>query len=304
MLIVSSQFAIPQGYRFLPTKQEIFQFYLKPAINGEPLSCNILTECEIYGEDKEPWKLFNKAVTNSFWVFTKLKKKNKSRIDRTAGCGCWHGRNIKEVKDESGNILGFDKYFSFTCKKRNTSSQDHANGNWIMHEYSLREDGLSEFVICEIKNKDSAVGLGHQEDGGKPKNKKHKTLEVNDEDMSFPSIKKVCVEGNLNQANIDPSNEELSYQESHHPNMLLSEISTSSPNVTDASVCIGPEEVNHDPNKLQTSSPEGDQKLGQPDLIEDSIYLDLDSFEELKCEPMAPIRNDWGVDGIGLEDFF
>ncbi|XP_022722148.1 NAC domain-containing protein 83-like [Durio zibethinus] len=200
MLIVSSEFATPPGFRFLPTKEEIFVYYLRPAINGEPLSCNILTEGDIYGENKEPWNLFNKDEKKSFWVFTKLKKKSKSRIDRTAGCGCWLGRNTKEVRNASGQLLGLDKYFTFTCKKDKSSQ---GNGNWIMHEYSLMDEGFSDYVICEIKNKDVA---DRGEDEEEPKNKKRKSLEVNDEEASASTMKRVFVDhqGNLNERHPEP----------------------------------------------------------------------------------------------------
>ncbi|XWS22205.1 hypothetical protein CRYUN_Cryun29cG0014200 [Craigia yunnanensis] len=186
MLIYSPQFSIPCGYRFFPNKEEIFRCYLRPAINGEPLSSSIVVESEIYGENREPWNIFDKEARNSFWGFTKLKKKSKSRIDITAGCGRWLGRNSKELKNAGGQLLGFEKYFTFSCKKDKSISQN--NGNWIMHEFSLNEEGLTDYVVCEIKNKD-VVGLGYREDEVEPKNKKRKTLEVNDEDMSVPTTK-------------------------------------------------------------------------------------------------------------------
>ncbi|XWS52563.1 hypothetical protein CRYUN_Cryun11dG0081700 [Craigia yunnanensis] len=99
MLIVSPQFLLAHDYSFYPSKEEILQFYLPPAINGEPLPSNALIEREIYGENKEPWNVFDKDNKMLFWVFAKLKK-SKARIDRTAGSGTWLGRSIKEVKDE------------------------------------------------------------------------------------------------------------------------------------------------------------------------------------------------------------
>ncbi|XP_022722149.1 NAC domain-containing protein 72-like [Durio zibethinus] len=195
MLIVLSEFSTPRGFRFLPTKEEISVYHLRPAINGETLSCNILIEGEIYGEKKVPWNLFNKDDNKSFWVFTKLKKKSKSSIDRTTGCGCWLGRNTKEVKNASGQLLGLDKYLTFTCKK---DKSNQCNGNWIMHEFSLMDEGLSDYVISEIKNKDVA-NCGKDEE--EPKNKKRKSLEVNDEESSAPTIKRAFVDhqGSLNE---------------------------------------------------------------------------------------------------------
>ncbi|XVF37675.1 hypothetical protein REPUB_Repub20aG0030000 [Reevesia pubescens] len=198
MLNLSSEFNIPHGYRFDPTKEDIFCFYLPAAIHGEPVPCDALIELDIYGgENKEPWKIFDKDAKKTFWVFTKLKKKSKSRIDRTAGDGCWLSRSIKEVKDAHGQLLGFDKYFTFICKNCKLSQ---GNGHWIMHEFSLKDESSDEssnnYVICEIKNKD-VVGL-YQVEQVESNNKKRKKLDLYDEDMPVSVIKKVS-DKNYNQ---------------------------------------------------------------------------------------------------------
>ncbi|XVE81030.1 hypothetical protein DITRI_Ditri15bG0030200 [Diplodiscus trichospermus] len=73
------------GVRFSPKAKEIFDFYLRPAIHGEPMPYDVVVQREIYGENMEPWKIFdNKDAKEPSWVFTKLKKKDK-RIDRTVG---------------------------------------------------------------------------------------------------------------------------------------------------------------------------------------------------------------------------
>ncbi|XWS73807.1 hypothetical protein CRYUN_Cryun02cG0160900 [Craigia yunnanensis] len=234
MLIASPPFSVPPGHRFCPTKTEILCTYLRPAINGELLPYNTLIEREIYGENKEPWNVFDKDKQCSFWVFTKLKKKSKSRIDRTAGSGTWLGRSIKEVKDERDQLLGFDKYFTFTCKKN--QSNRGRDGNWIMHEFSLSDQDLSDYVICEIKNK-NAVGSDDDQDYPTEEveaiNQKQKALElVNDEEMSVPTVKKNCVDRrNINQGNAEwngstlTTNQEifreLDGQENHDPNKQL-----------------------------------------------------------------------------------
>ncbi|XP_022754217.1 NAC domain-containing protein 68-like [Durio zibethinus] len=214
MLIVSPlPFPLAPGFRFRPTKKEILCFYLPQAISGEPLvlPCNTLIEREIYGDNREPWNIFDKDHNDSFWVFSKLKKKSKSRIDRTAGSGTWLARSTKEVKDESGQLLGFEKYFTFIRKKDQSSRG--INGNWIMHEFSLSDQGLSDYVICEIKNKDAmavavavAVGSDHGQNNSTAKaeavyQKRKALVLVNDEEMSVPTSKKICIDdqSNLNQ---------------------------------------------------------------------------------------------------------
>ncbi|XVF05058.1 hypothetical protein REPUB_Repub05bG0138500 [Reevesia pubescens] len=112
---------------------------------------------------------FEKDKRCSFWVFTKLKKKSKLRIDRTAGSGTWLGRSVKEVKDESG---------------------------------------LSDYVICEIKNQ-NAVGPDDDQDQDnstvelETMNKKRKAAE--EKSSVDQTVKKTCVgeSYNLNQGNAD-----------------------------------------------------------------------------------------------------
>ncbi|XWS09355.1 hypothetical protein CRYUN_Cryun40dG0078100 [Craigia yunnanensis] len=250
MLIVSSEFSIPDCYRFCPSREQILCRYLKPAVNGEPLSSGILIEVDIYGDNREPWNIFNKDEKQSFWVFTKLKKKSKSRFDRIAGCGCWLGRNIKEIKDAS------DK------------SSCQGNGHWIMHEFSLKDEGLSDYVICEIRNRDAGVSFDHQEDEVESRNKKRKSIDISDEEISVPSMKKVCGD----------------HQETLHPNRLQTMIS--SPDFGDY---VRPEEpssavTNYQqqnsgelPNRMQTminnSSPYFDDFIGPQDIL-----LDVDGI--------------------------
>ncbi|PPS06237.1 hypothetical protein GOBAR_AA14417 [Gossypium barbadense] len=150
------QLQIPLGFLFLPTKEEILCDYLKPIIKGDPIPSGVLKARHIYGANREPWNIFDQDLLESFWVLTKLKKKSKSRIERTAGDGCWFQQFAKEVKSkDGGEVIGFDKYFTYTSKKKKKS-----NGQWIMHEFSLKDQeavGLSNLVIFEIKNKDAAV---------------------------------------------------------------------------------------------------------------------------------------------------
>ncbi|PPD66968.1 hypothetical protein GOBAR_DD36155 [Gossypium barbadense] len=178
MSTVRSQLQIPIGFRFLPTKEEILCDYLKPIIKGYPIHSGVMM---IYGANREPWNIFDQDSAKALRVITKLKKRSKSRIERTAGDGCWLQQYVKEVKNEDGGeVIGFDKYFTFTSKK-----SEKSNGQWIMHEYSLKDQeaasaGLSDSVICEIKNKDAAVvSSDYEESEGEIKeNKKRKLMEV------------------------------------------------------------------------------------------------------------------------------
>lgn len=50
-----------------------------------------------------------------------------------------------------GKVIGYDKYFTYASNKGKKS-----NGQWIMHEFSLKEQeatGSTDFVICELRIK-------------------------------------------------------------------------------------------------------------------------------------------------------
>ncbi|OMO74961.1 No apical meristem (NAM) protein [Corchorus olitorius] len=144
-----SAVSIAIGFRFHPTKEEVVISYLRPAIHGDPLPADVLLKIDIYGDKREPWNLFDKNSESSFWVFTKLKKRNASMIDRVGGCGSWVIQNCHEIrKSHDGKLLGYDKYLRFECKNgKSKRTRGNNNGNWTMHEFSLADKGLSEYVI-------------------------------------------------------------------------------------------------------------------------------------------------------------
>ncbi|KAG4181280.1 hypothetical protein ERO13_A10G216866v2, partial [Gossypium hirsutum] len=169
---------IPVGFRFLPTKEEIICDYLQPFIKGDPIPSGVMKSWILWRKSRA-LEYFRPRFGRVSLGYHELKKKSKSRIERTAGDGCWLQQYIKEVKNsDGGEVIGYDKYFKYSRKKNQKS-----NGQWIMHEFSLKDQealGLSDFVICEIKNKDAAVVSPDYEEceGEINKNKKRKLMEV------------------------------------------------------------------------------------------------------------------------------
>jgi hypothetical protein len=140
-------FVMP-GFRFLPTVEEIFMF-LRMKAKGEPLPHDEVGESDIYG-NREPWVLFDPTVKKQFFVFTKLKKKSKSRMDRVAGCGTWKIEHTQEVRDHKTNkVIGLEKSFVFKYTKNKAKGTDR-NGHWIMKEFSLRDYSKVEDVSIYI----------------------------------------------------------------------------------------------------------------------------------------------------------
>ncbi|KAJ7960396.1 NAC domain [Quillaja saponaria] len=132
----------PIGYRFQPTDTEVIVHYLSKKVIGKQLPYAI-QELDVY--EKEPWLIFDKNSRETFYVFTKLKKKKKdSRADRVVGCGTWKGQNCKEIKDDQDDkVIGYNRAFVFQENKRKCSSEfkgiAESNGHWIMHEFSLSD---------------------------------------------------------------------------------------------------------------------------------------------------------------------
>ncbi|XXG49708.1 hypothetical protein AAC387_Pa02g3810 [Persea americana] len=48
--------ALPSGFRFQPTDQELLVCYLRRKIHNLPLPCNVIKEIELRNHD--PWEIF------------------------------------------------------------------------------------------------------------------------------------------------------------------------------------------------------------------------------------------------------
>ncbi|KAF8034268.1 hypothetical protein BT93_C0536 [Corymbia citriodora subsp. variegata] len=141
------------GLCFQPTDRELFSGYLMRRLNQEPTpDLDVIRDCDVYGGD--PWEIFDNDKDEKFYVFTVLKKKNKSRVDRTAGSGTWKGEQSYKIRDLQGNVVGYKKLFTFKPKAGSGTEADKAeNGHWIMYEFSKHPHNETECVLCVISNK-------------------------------------------------------------------------------------------------------------------------------------------------------
>ncbi|XVE81029.1 hypothetical protein DITRI_Ditri15bG0030100 [Diplodiscus trichospermus] len=104
--------------------------------------------------------------------------------------------------EESYSTLGWHKTFNFTSTKEDQPS-NQGNGLWSMHEYSLNDDNLSDYVICKIENKgdrkrktpevndEENHDLIKKKDAAERQNKKRKPPEVNDGEKLTPAPKEL-----------------------------------------------------------------------------------------------------------------
>ncbi|KAM7489631.1 hypothetical protein LguiB_027115 [Lonicera macranthoides] len=147
-----SKSTVPLGFRFKPTKEEIFQFlWLK--INGQELPCGegIIEDLNVYDE-RQLEEIFLKGEKEDegvVYTFMRLKNKSKNakkQKDRTVGKGTWKSQ-------QTGKLKGFGKWREF--RYENSGSKKH-NHKWNMTEYFLNEKcypHLQDYVISKIKRK-------------------------------------------------------------------------------------------------------------------------------------------------------
>lgn len=134
----------PVGFRFVPEDEELLVEFLLKKVKGEPLPHNLVGEYDIYGNE-EPWRIFDKSSKQHFFVFTKLKKKSKSRMERAVGCGTWKIERTEAIRDGTNKVIGFKKSFVFEYKNKD-KAKGVDKGHWIMHEFSLQDYSQAEDV--------------------------------------------------------------------------------------------------------------------------------------------------------------
>ncbi|KAJ4721108.1 putative NAC domain-containing protein [Melia azedarach] len=168
------------GYRFMPSDEELVDYYLYQKVSGIPIPFvdYVVKECDIYGD--EPGKIWNSYGGNllkddeDLYFFTKLKKKTPkgSRIDRKVGLdgGAWQGEDAPTeiVSSKTQKLIGSKKRFRYEKE----GSDD--NGCWIMHEYTLHASLMGKnqsmnCVLCRIRKNQPT---GKTQKSGKSKKRK------------------------------------------------------------------------------------------------------------------------------------
>ncbi|KAL3536940.1 hypothetical protein ACH5RR_000306 [Cinchona calisaya] len=95
--------SLPVGFYFRPSGEQLINL-LSLKVTNQKLPHNIVVEKTLYGNDAEPWKVFNEDdnwqifdesgrddAKRMVYVFTKLSRISASKIARTAGFGTWEG---------------------------------------------------------------------------------------------------------------------------------------------------------------------------------------------------------------------
>ncbi|KAJ4835764.1 hypothetical protein Tsubulata_005140 [Turnera subulata] len=151
------QIAVPVGYKFMPTNEQLVGHYLYRKIMGTMSLMDglIVGECDLYGEE-EPWEIWQRLGArdqDDLYLFTKLRSvcSGGSQKIRKVGRdgGNWHGEKTGKPFAVEGGMTGYYKRFVY----RNPKSGQH-NDSWLMMEYSLTVEGHnSDYVLCRIRKK-------------------------------------------------------------------------------------------------------------------------------------------------------
>uniref|UniRef100_A0A7N0RER4 NAC domain-containing protein n=1 Tax=Kalanchoe fedtschenkoi TaxID=63787 RepID=A0A7N0RER4_KALFE len=156
-----NQLALPPGFRFYPTDEELLVHYLCRKVSGQQFSLQIIGEVDLYKFD--PWVLPSKANfgEKEWYFFSPRDRKypNGSRPNRVAGSGYWKATGTDKVITTEGRKVGIKKALVFYIGKAPKGTKT----NWIMHEYRLFEGSrrhsgpkLDDWVLCRIYKKNSS----------------------------------------------------------------------------------------------------------------------------------------------------
>lgn len=133
VLTMAPKSPLPLGFRFKPTKEEIFQFLLLK-INGQELPCGegVIGELNVYdeGQLEEIFSKGEKEDQGVVYTFMRLKNKSKNATkqkDRRVGKGTWKSQ-------QKGKLKYFGEWRDF--RYENSRSKRH-NRKWNMTEYFL-----------------------------------------------------------------------------------------------------------------------------------------------------------------------
>lgn len=173
-----SKLALPPGFRFYPTDEELLVQYLCRKIAGQTFSLQIIGEIDLYKFD--PWVLPSKALfgEKEWYFFSPRDRKypNGSRPNRVAGSGYWKATGTDKIITNEGRKAGIKKALVFYVGK----APKGIKTNWIMHEYRVSESNkksgssrLDDWVLCRIYKKSSgankpasSIGLGEEVSNG------------------------------------------------------------------------------------------------------------------------------------------
>ncbi|KAJ0770243.1 putative transcription factor NAM family [Helianthus annuus] len=158
---VNGQSKVPPGFRFHPTEEELLHYYLRKKVAYEKIDLDVIRDVDL--NKLEPWDIQEKCKIGSTpqndWYFFSHKDKKYptgTRTNRATAVGFWKATGRDKVIYSSVTRIGMRKTLVF-YKGRAPHGQ---KSDWIMHEYRLDDNTITNQEACGPNLCDST-----QEDG-------------------------------------------------------------------------------------------------------------------------------------------
>ncbi|WOL04523.1 NAC domain-containing protein [Canna indica] len=161
--------SVPPGYRFYPTEEELFAFFLKNKLENRREDMEqVIPVADVYSFD--PWQLPEMAGDTcrrdgEQWFFFCPRQEREAqggRPTRTTPAGYWKATGSPSLVYSSANrVLGMKRTMVFYQGRAPTGSKT----KWKMNEYRALEEGASsiipkfrsEFSLCRMYTKSGCI---------------------------------------------------------------------------------------------------------------------------------------------------
>ncbi|CAA7407466.1 unnamed protein product [Spirodela intermedia] len=164
----------PPGFRFHPTDEELVLYYLKRRICRRRIQMDMIGEVDVY--KCEPWELPEKSILKTgdkqWYFFSPRDRKypNGWRSNRATKTGYWKTTGKDRPISHSSRLVGMKKTLVFYHGRAPKGERT----NWVMHEYTMDEQELSNvrkaqdsFAVYKVYEK-SGPGPRNGEQYGAP----------------------------------------------------------------------------------------------------------------------------------------
>ncbi|KAL8507726.1 hypothetical protein ACS0TY_018318 [Phlomoides rotata] len=167
--VYERQEALPPGFRFHPTDEELITYYLLKKVLDASFSSRAIAEVDL--NKCEPWHLPGKAkMGEKEWYFFSLRDRKYPtglRTNRATEAGYWKatGKDREIYSSKTCALVGMKKTLVFYRGRAPKGEKS----NWVMHEYRLEgkfayhylsRNSKGEWVISRVFQKSGAAGSG------------------------------------------------------------------------------------------------------------------------------------------------
>ncbi|KAJ0233307.1 No apical meristem [Hirschfeldia incana] len=155
--------ALPPGFRFHPTDEELISYYLVNKIADQNFTGKAIADVDL--NKSEPWELPEKAkMGGKEWYFFSLRDRKYPtgvRTNRATNTGYWKttGKDKEILNSITSELVGMKKTLVFYRGRAPRGEKT----SWVMHEYRLhskssyRTSKQDEWVVCRVLKKTEAT---------------------------------------------------------------------------------------------------------------------------------------------------